>query len=211
MRVLILKFTSSQLISPSPNGHGGHGHGGHGGLIFKFLMQKSFKNKFSWPNHPLISCIAYVILLFVEFKLCRLCPLIVLTLSFSCVSFDFLLCEIQIVLTLAFCCVHFDFFQLLPTLPFNCVDFGFLLCWLAWFKKIFFWIWGLIFGYVFRLGKTRLHEFFQIYRPINTSWPPMWSFNGNFNGKMAKNRFLAIKSSRSVLQPSSYHCWATFL
>ena len=31
MRVLILKFTSSQLISPSPNGHGGHGHGGHGG------------------------------------------------------------------------------------------------------------------------------------------------------------------------------------
>ena len=82
---------------------------------------------------------------------------------------------------------------------------------LAWFKKIFFWIWGLIFGYVFRLGKTRLHEFFQIYRPINTSGPPMWSFNGNFNGKMAKNRFLAIKSSRSVLQPSSYHCWATFL
>ena len=82
---------------------------------------------------------------------------------------------------------------------------------LAWFKKFFFWIWGLIFGYVFRLGKTRLHEFFQIYRPINTSGPPMWSFNGNFNGKMAKNRFLAIKSSRSVLQPSSYHCWATFL
>ena len=84
-------------------------------------------------------------------------------------------------------------------------------CWLAWFKNFFFWIWGLIFGYVFRLGKTRLHEFFQIYRPINTSGPPMWSFNGNFNGKMAKNRFLAIKSSRSVLQPSSYHCWATFL
>ena len=83
-------------------------------------------------------------------------------------------------------------------------------CSLAWFKIFFFWIWGLIFGYVFRLGKTRLHEFFQIYRPINTSWPPMWSFNGNFNGKMAKNRFLAIKSSRSVLQPSSYHCWATF-
>ena len=93
-------------------------------------MQKSFKNKFSWPNHPLISCIAYVILLFVEFKLCRLCPLIVLTLSFSCVSFDFLLCEIQIVLTLAFCCVHFDFFnfcRLCPsivlTLAFYCVDF----------------------------------------------------------------------------------------
>ena len=101
-----------------------------GSLIFKFLMQKSFKNKFSWPNHPLISCIAYVILLFVEFKLCRLCPLIVLTLSFSCVSFDFLLCEIQIVLTLAFCCVHFDFFnfcRLCPsivlTLSFYCVDF----------------------------------------------------------------------------------------
>ena len=33
-----------------------------------------------------------------------------------------------------------------------------------------------------------------------------FDFNGNFNGKMAKNRFLAIKSSRSVLQPSSYHC-----
>ena len=101
-----------------------------GSLIFKYLMQKSFKNKFSWPNHPLISCIAYVILLFVEFKLCRLCPLIVLTLSFSCVSFDFLLCEIQIVLTLAFCFVHFDFFnfcRLCPsivlTLSFYCVDF----------------------------------------------------------------------------------------
>ena len=33
-----------------------------------------------------------------------------------------------------------------------------------------------------------------------------FDFNGNFNGKMAKNHFLAIKSSRSVLQPSSYHC-----
>ena len=28
-------------------------------------------------------------------------------------------------------------------------------------------------------------------------------FNGNFNGKMAKNRFLAIKSVRNALQPSS--------
>ena len=28
-------------------------------------------------------------------------------------------------------------------------------------------------------------------------------FNGNFNGKMAKNRFSAIKSGRNVLQPSS--------
>ena len=36
--------------------------------------------------------------------------------------------------------------------------------------------------------------------------PACFCFNGNFNGKMAKNRFLAIKSSRSVLQPSSYHC-----
>ena len=33
-----------------------------------------------------------------------------------------------------------------------------------------------------------------------------FDFDGNFNGKMAKNHFLAIKSSRSVLQPSSYHC-----
>ena len=43
---------------------------------------------------------------------------------------------------------------------------------------------------------------------------PMWAiflFNGNYNGKTAKNLFTAIKSSRSVLQPSSYHCWATFL
>ena len=47
----------------------------------------------------------------------------------------------------------------------------------AWFKKKNFWIWGLIFGYVFRLGKTRLHEFFQIYRPINGSLPPIWSFS----------------------------------
>ena len=38
-----------------------------------------------------------------------------------------------------------------------------------------------------------------------------FDFNGNFYGKMAKIHFLAIKSSRSVLQPSSYHCWATFL
>ena len=65
-----------------------------------------------------------------EFKLCRLCPLIVLTLSFSCVSFDFLLCEIQIVLTFSFCCIHFDFFNfcrlcpsILLTLSFYCVDF----------------------------------------------------------------------------------------
>ena len=28
-------------------------------------------------------------------------------------------------------------------------------------------------------------------------------FNGNFNGKMAKNRFSAIKSGRNALQPSS--------
>ena len=34
-------------------------------------------------------------------------------------------------------------------------------------------------------------------------------FNGNYNGKTAKNLFTAIKSSRSVLQPSSHHCWAT--
>ena len=33
-----------------------------------------------------------------------------------------------------------------------------------------------------------------------------FDFNGNFNGKMAKKNFLAIKSSRSELQPSSYHC-----
>ena len=33
-----------------------------------------------------------------------------------------------------------------------------------------------------------------------------FDFNGNFNGKMAKIYFLAMKSSRSVLQPSSYHC-----
>ena len=26
------------------------------------------------------------------------------------------------------------------------------------------------------LGKTRLHDFFQIYRPINVSGPPIWSF-----------------------------------
>ena len=40
-------------------------------------------------------------------------------------------------------------------------------------QKFFFWISGLIFGYVFWLVKTRLHEFFQIYRPINTSGPPI--------------------------------------
>ena len=38
--------------------------------------------------------------------------------------------------------------------------------------------------------------------------PPLalFCFNGNYNGKTAKNLFSAIKSSRSVLQPSSYHC-----
>ena len=30
-----------------------------------------------------------------------------------------------------------------------------------------------------------------------------FDFNGNFNGKMAKNRFSAIKSARNALQPSS--------
>ena len=33
-----------------------------------------------------------------------------------------------------------------------------------------------------------------------------FDFNGNFNGKMARILFLAIKSSSSVLQTSSYHC-----
>ena len=33
-----------------------------------------------------------------------------------------------------------------------------------------------------------------------------FDFNGNFNGKMARILFLAIKSSGSVLQTSSYHC-----
>ena len=97
---------------------------------FTFLknLNPTSGSRFSLPAQK--HDIACVILLFVEFKLCRLCPLIVLTLSFSCVSFDFLLCEIQIVLTLAFCCVHFDFFnfcRLCPsivlTLAFYCVDF----------------------------------------------------------------------------------------
>ena len=41
-----------------------------------------------------------------------------------------------------------------------------------------------------------------------------FDFNGNLNGKMAKNYLLAIKSSRSVLQPSSYvaelHFYSSF-
>ena len=38
--------------------------------------------------------------------------------------------------------------------------------------------------------------------PILPMFVILFDFNGNFNGKMAKIHFLAIKSSRSVLQPS---------
>ena len=69
-------------------------------------------------------------------------------------------------------------------------------------QNFFFWIWGLIFGYVFRLGKTRLHEFFQIYRPINTSSPPIWSAQGDIHGEIPQNRLLAITFDWSVLGTS---------
>ena len=72
---------------------------------------------------------------------------------------------------------------------------------IAWCKKKI-WIWGLIFGYVFRLGKTRLHEFFQIYRPINFSGPPIWSAQGDIHGEIPQNRLLAITFDWSVLGTS---------
>ena len=58
------------------------------------------------------------------------------------------------------------------------------------------------FPYVFRLGKTRLHEFFQIYRPINTSSPPIWSAQGDIHGEIPQNRLLAITFDWSVLGTS---------
>ena len=61
------------------------------------------------------------------------------------------------------------------------------------------------------IGKRSPQNDFQNYRPITGCERSFFVFNGDFNGEMAKNHFLAIKSSRSVLQPSSYHCWATFL
>ena len=33
-----------------------------------------------------------------------------------------------------------------------------------------------IFDICFPLGKTRFHDFFQLYRLLNTSWPRNWSF-----------------------------------
>ena len=63
-------------------------------------------------------------------------------------------------------------------------------------KKIL--ILGPIFGYVFWLVKTRLHDFFQIYRPINTSGPPIWSAQGDIHGEIPQNRILAITFYWSV-------------
>ena len=44
--------------------------------------------------------------------------------------------------------------------------------------------------------------------PFIPVWVFYFDYNGDFNGK---NNFLAIKSVRNVLQPSSQPCWATFL
>ena len=45
--------------------------------------------------------------------------------------------------------------------------------------------------------------------PCLSMWVICFCFYGNYNGKTAKNLFTAIKSSKNVLQPSSYHCWPT--
>ena len=45
--------------------------------------------------------------------------------------------------------------------------------------------------------------FVFVLRPLLPLVVKFLDFNGNFNGKMAKNRFSAIKSARNVLQPSS--------
>ena len=57
------------------------------------------------------------------------------------------------------------------------------------------------------IGQEKLRTVF-VFALAHLEGPPLalFCFNGNYNGKTAKNLFSAIKSSRSVLQPSSYHC-----
>ena len=45
--------------------------------------------------------------------------------------------------------------------------------------------------------------FVFVLRPLLPLSVKFLDFNGNFYGKKAKNRFLAIKSARNVLQPSN--------
>ena len=43
------------------------------------------------------------------------------------------------------------------------------------------------------LGKTRLHDFFQIYRPINDPWPRIWSLHCNYNEEISQ-KFDLVKT-----------------
>ena len=52
-------------------------------------------------------------------------------------------------------------------------------------------------------GCPRGHKKIQRYRPINDTWPLIFSIQGDIQGRISKNRFLAIKSCRNMLQPSS--------
>ena len=54
-----------------------------------------------------------------------------------------------------------------------------------------------------RMGVQRPQKFFQRYRPINDTWPLIFSIQGDIQGRISKNRFLATKSCRNMLQPSS--------
>ena len=49
-------------------------------------------------------------------------------------------------------------------------------CTLGWCKKSFFWISTSMFCMRVPVGKTRLHDFFQIYRPTNDPGPRIRSF-----------------------------------
>ena len=52
------------------------------------------------------------------------------------------------------------------------------------------------------MGKTRLCEFFQIYRPISFMWQPILSAQGDLHGKIPENRFFVITFDWSVLRTS---------
>ena len=47
---------------------------------------------------------------------------------------------------------------------------------------------------------SRGHKKCQRYRPINDTWPMIFSIQGDIQGRISKNRFLAIKSCRNMLQ-----------
>ena len=52
----------------------------------------------------------------------------------------------------------------------------------------------------FGWAKLGFMNFFQIYRPINGSLPPILSAQGDLHGKIPENRFFVIPFDWSVLR-----------